>query len=98
MSRQKHQSGQKPRKTLRQRVADRKAGIPEEKDPGRERLLKKLKLLANLFQGVGLVMLLVVLARYINSGYAEMNWINVAIYSGLFLTGRAITSFLNLTK
>ena len=58
---------QKPRKSLRDRVADRKAGIKEEIDPRRVRILKRVKLFANLAQGIGLLMLLVVLARYINS-------------------------------
>ena len=91
-------SEQTPRKSLRQRVADRKAGIVEEQDPKRERFLKRVKLFANLFQGVGLIMLLVVLAQFINSGYSEMNWINVSVYSGMFLVGRAMISLLNLTK
>ena len=89
---------QKPRKSLRERVADRKAGIKEEMDPRRVRILKRVKLLANLSQGIGLVMLLVVLARYINSGYEDMNWNNVMVYSGMFLIGRAITSFMSLSN
>ena len=89
---------QKPRKSLRDRVADRKAGIKEEIDPRRVRILKRVKLFANLAQGIGLLMLLVVLARYINSGYEQMNWINVGVYSGMFLIGRAVTSFMNLSN
>ncbi len=86
------------RKPLRQRVADRKAGIKPVADPKRARILRGVKLCANLFQGIGLVMLLVFLARYINSGYAEMNWVNVMIYSGMFLIGRATISLLNLAN
>jgi len=93
--RQKQQS---PRKSLRERVADRKAGIEEEVDPRRVKILRRIKLFANLFQGIGLVMLLVMLAQYISSGYGHMNWINVMIYSGMFLLGRAVTSFLNLSN
>lgn len=88
----------KPQKSLRQRVADRKAGIKEEAGPRRKRILKRVRLFANLSQGIGLLMLLVVLAQYINSGYGHMNWINVMIYSGMFLFGRAVTSFLSLTN
>jgi len=89
---------QKQRKSLRERVADRKAGIKEEADPRRVKILRRIKLFANLFQGIGLVMLLVMLARYISSGYDHMNWINVMIYSGMFLLGRAVTSFMNLSN
>ncbi|MCF6197698.1 MAG: hypothetical protein L3J50_13470 [Emcibacter sp.] len=87
-----------PRKSLRERVADRKAGIKEEVDPRRVKILRRIKLFANLFQGIGLVMLLVMLAQYISSGYGHMNWINVMIYSGMFLLGRAVTSFMNLSN
>ena len=93
--RQKQQS---PRKSLRERVADRKAGIEEEVDPRRVKILRRIKLFANLFQGIGLVMLLVILAQYISNGYGHMNWINVMIYSGMFLLGRAVTSFMNLSN
>ncbi len=89
---------QNPRKSLRERVADRKVGIKEETDPKRDRILRRVRLFANLFQGIGLVMLMVLLAQYISSGYGHMNWINVMIYSGMFLTGRAVTSFLNLSN
>ena len=89
---------QTPRKSLRERVADRKASIKEETDPKREIILKRVRLFANLFQGIGLVMLMVLLAQYISSGYGHMNWVNVMIYSGMFLIGRAVTSFINLSK
>ncbi|MBL4801745.1 MAG: hypothetical protein JKY45_07600 [Emcibacter sp.] len=89
---------EKPRKSLRERVADRKAGIKEESDPKRVRILKRVRLLGNLFQAIGLIMLMVVLAQYIGSGYGHMNWINVGIYSGMFLVGRAVTSFLSLSN
>jgi len=87
-----------PQKSLRQRVADRKAGVKPAADPARARITGRIRLAANLFQGVGLVMLLVVLAQFINSGYQQMNWINVMIYAGLFLAGRAVISFLNLAN
>jgi len=89
---------QKPQKSLRERVADRKAGVKPETDPRRTRILRRVKLFANLFQAIGLVMLLVILAQYISSGYGHMNWINVMIYSGMFLVGRAIMSFLHLSN
>jgi len=83
---------------LRQRVADRKAGIREEADAGRDRLIGRVKLLANLFQGIGLAMLVVILVRYFNSGFGQMNWTNVMIYSGMFLIGRVVIVFLNLNR
>ena len=89
---------EKPRKSLRERVADRKAGVKEESDPKRTRILIRVKLFANLFQAIGLIMLMVLLAQYISSGYGHMNWINVMIYSGMFLIGRAVTSFMNLSN
>jgi len=92
------QKNTKPKKSLRDRVADRKAGIKDEGDPKREKIIRRVRLFANLFQAIGLIMLLIMLAQYISSGYAQMNWINVMIYSGLFLTGRAVTSFMNLSN
>lgn len=89
---------QLPRKSLRERVADRKAGIKEENSPRRERILRRVRLFANLFQGIGLVMLMVMLAQYIGNGYGHMNWINVMVYSGMFLIGRAVTSFMSLSN
>ncbi len=97
----------KQRKSLRERVADRKAGIREEIDPRRKRIIRWVELGANLFQGIGIIMLLVVVVRYLNGNYAHMNWINVMIYSnwinvmiysGMFLTGRAVISFMNLSR
>lgn len=89
---------QPPRKSLRERVADRKAGIKPEMDPGKKKLMGRLKLLANILQGVGLVMLFVALAQFIKSGFAEMNWVNITIYSGMFLVGRAGLAILGLMK
>lgn len=89
---------QNPRKSLRERVADRKAGIKEENGPRRERILKGIRLFANLFQAIGLIMLMVLLAQYIGNGYGHMNWINVMIYSGMFLIGRAVISFMNMSN
>ena len=89
---------QTPRKSLRERVADRKAGIKEETSPKRERILKRVRLFANLFQAIGLIMLMVLLGQYIGDGYGHMNWINVMIYSGMFLVGRAVSSFMNLSN
>ena len=86
------------RKPLRERVADRKAGIEQTKDPKRVKILRGIRLFANLFQGIGLIMLMILLAQYISSGYGHMNWINVMIYSGMFLVGRAVTSFMNLSN
>jgi len=88
----------KQRKSLRERVADRKAGIREEIDPRRKRIIRWVELGANLFQGIGIIMLLVVVVRYLNGNYAHMNWINVMIYSGMFLTGRAVISFMDLSR
>ncbi len=86
------------RKPLRERVADRKAGIEQVKDPKRDRILRGTRLFANLFQGIGLIMLMVLLGQYIGNGYGHMNWINVMIYSGMFLVGRAVISFMNLSN
>ncbi|MCF6216065.1 MAG: hypothetical protein L3J58_07815 [Emcibacter sp.] len=92
------QRNTKQRKPLRERVADRKAGIKEETSPKREKILRRVRLCANLFQAIGLIMLLIMLAQYISSGYGHMNWINVMVYSGMFLIGRAVTSFMNLSN
>lgn len=86
------------RKPLRQRVADRRAGVKPAADPRRARILRGIRLAAYTSQGVGLIMLLVLLAQYISSGYGTMNWVSVMVYAGLFLAGRAATSFLNLTN
>ena len=87
-----------PRKSLRERVADRKAGIKPEMPPARKKIMTRMKLLANILQGIGLIMLFVVLGQFIKSGYAEMNWVNVTVYSGMFLVGRAGLAVLTLMK
>lgn len=80
-----------PRKSLRQRVADRKAGIKEVKHVSArtKKILKYLNLIFNAMQYLGLLMLLLSMASLIKGGYEVDNWNLIIIYSVMFIVGRA---------
>ncbi len=80
-----------PRRPLRQRVADRKRGIKEVKHVSArtKKILKYAKLLFNIMQYLGLLMLLLSLTGFIKSGYQINNWNLIIIYSSMFIFGRA---------
>ncbi len=79
------------RKPLRQRVADRKAGIKEVKpiSSRSKKILKYLNILFTIMQYLGLLMLLLSLATIIKNNYIVNNWNLIIIYSVMFIIGRA---------
>ena len=85
---------EKKRKSLTQRVADRKKGIPDDEyDAGKKKSkYGKYYLLGMILQGVGLIVLMILMGGYIRGGYDQMNWILVIISSTAFITGRILTS------
>ncbi len=82
----------RPRKPLRQRVADRKAGReePEEKESQR-RWRRRLALLGNLLQFVAILLILFeVLPAMAGNFDAEIEWTRIIFYSLLYVLGRII--------
>lgn len=83
------------RKSLTQRVADRKRGIKSDpRDYGRapKKPFESLNLIGMIFQGGGLLALLVLIGRYISSGYQVIDWDLIIISSVAFLGGRGMTA------
>ncbi len=79
-----------PRRTLRQRVADRKRGI-ERKPPMSAGKKKKLKIVTLAFvtvQYIGLLLLLLGLKDFVSDGYVISNVTLFGIAIGMFIIGR----------
>jgi hypothetical protein len=79
-----------PRKSLRERVADRQAGRAEE--PVRSKASsflsrKWIMRTANLFQGIGILIMLFVVWRFTDGNIEYMEEL-IGIAAGFFLTGR----------
>lgn len=87
-----------PRKPLRQRVAERKAGIKPEEDQATIKWRRRLGFLANVLQGVALVMLLIYLFQYLTGDIAGLNYMVVGLYAILFVIGRAIKIGVDIQK
>ncbi|MFC7048910.1 hypothetical protein [Emcibacter nanhaiensis] len=84
------------RKSLRERVADRKAGIPEQKAPKSISGIKTRKWLrwgGNAFQALGILIMLLVVMRF-NDGNLEFMEELIGIAAGFFLTGRISILFI----
>ena len=87
---------QTPRKSLRERVADREAGIPEEKAPRTVSGIKTRKWLrwgGNAFQAIGILIMLLVVMRF-NDGNLEHIEELIGVAAGFFLTGRVSILFI----
>ena len=81
---------QPPRRTLRQRVADRKRGVVR-KPPMSASQKKKLKILTLGFvtvQYIGLLLLLLGLMDFVSDGYVINNVTLFAVAIGMFMVGR----------
>jgi len=89
---------QMPRKPLRQRVAERKAGIKPDEDPSTIKWRKRLGFLANILQGVALIMLLIYLFQYMTGDIAGLNYMVVGLYAILFVIGRGIKIGIDIQK
>lgn len=82
----------KPRKPLRQRVADRKAGReePEEKESQR-RWRRRLARLGNILQfGAILLILFEILPAMAGDFDAEIKWTRIISYSLIYVLGRIV--------
>lgn len=82
------------RKSLTQRVADRKRGVPDDpRDYGKKSSkYGPYYLFGMVLQGVGLIVLMLLMGQYVRSGYEDINWVMVAVSSGAFIVGRVLTS------
>ena len=81
---------QPPRKSLRQRVADRKRGIKEVRPVSarKQRLLRLLRLFLTASQYAGLLMLLLSMGGIVANNYQIENTNLIIIYCAMFLFGR----------
>lgn len=87
-----------PRKPLRQRVAERRAGIKPEADEKTEKWRKRFTFFANVLQGVALAMLLIYMFQYLIGDVASLNYMIVGFYAILFIIGRAIKIGLDIQR
>ncbi|WP_138379146.1 hypothetical protein [Luteithermobacter gelatinilyticus] len=79
-----------PRKPLRQRVADRKAGREQKAAPPskqKQKYMRWAKWTANALQAVGILIMLVVVMRFMDNNIEYIEEL-VAIAAGIFLLGR----------
>lgn len=91
------------RRTLRQRVADRKRGIKREQpmSAGQKKKLKFVTLAFVVVQYVGLLLLLLGLKDFVADGFVIRNVNLFAISCGMFLVGRVgplVVKALNVFK
>lgn len=89
---------QTPRKPLRQRVAERRAGIKPEDDASTLKWRKRLGFAANILQGVALVMLLIYLFQFLTGDIKSLNYMIIGFYAVLFIIGRVIRIAIDIQK
>lgn len=92
-----------PRKSLRERVAERQSGQEQQRDPLFKNISAKknighIILGANILQGVGIILLLFAMGGVVRSEYAVDNWTPIIIYSSMFIFGRAIVTLAGMMK
>ncbi|MDA0708521.1 MAG: hypothetical protein O2963_05565 [Proteobacteria bacterium] len=85
------------RKSLRQRVSDRKRGIRNTVPVSarKKRILKYFYLFLNVCQYLGLAMLLLALGETVRNEYAVQSWDLIIVYCTLFIFGRSGITILN---
>jgi len=93
-----NESSKPPRKPLRQRVAERRAGIPEEESQKSVLWRKRLTFFANVLQGAALLLLLIYVFEFMNRGMIGINYTVVIFYVIIFVIGRAIKIGLDIQK
>lgn len=78
------------RKSVRERVADRKRGIKEERpiSERKQRFLKVLRIVLLTSQYVGLLLLLLSLGGIVTENYEIKNGNLIVVYCAMFLIGR----------
>lgn len=87
-----------PRKPLRQRVAERKAGIRPEESEKSIAWRKRLVFLANILQGVALIGLMIYVFEFVNRGMSGVNYLVVGVYVILFVIGRGLKIGIDIQK
>lgn len=87
-----------PRKPLRQRVAERKAGIRPEESEKTVLWRKRLTFLANVLQAVALIGLMTYVYEFVNRGMTGVNYLVVGIYVILFVIGRGMKIGIDIQK
>ncbi len=87
-----------PRKPLRQRVAERKAGIRPEESEKTVLWRKRLTFLANVLQAVALIGLMIYVYEFVNRGMTGVNYLVVGIYVILFVIGRGMKIGIDIQK
>ena len=87
-----------PRKPLRQRVAEREAGIRPEESEKTVLWRKRLTFLANVLQAVALIGLMIYVYEFVNRGMTGVNYLVVGIYVILFVIGRGMKIGIDIQK
>ena len=87
------------KKSLRERVAARKAGRSEfEGNVTEPPWRNKLRWAGSFFQTIALVLMLFEIYRLFGRGFRDVNYVLITIYSGAFFIGRFIQIGLSITK
>lgn len=86
------------RKPLRQRVAERKAGIKPEESDQAKLWRRRLTFLANVLQGVALILLVIYVFEFAPRGMTHVNFVLVGIYIAIFVIGRALKIAIDIQK
>ena len=87
-----------PRKPLRQRVAERRAGIKPEASERALKWRKRLSFFANILQGVALVALMIYIFQYLTGDVTGLNYVVIGLYAVLFVIGRVIKIGLDVQR
>lgn len=88
----------KPRKPLRQRVAERRAGIVDEGDQKKLKWNRRLGFFANVLQGIALLLLLIYFFEFMRRDFVGINYTVVIFYAVVFLIGRGIKLVLDIQR
>ena len=88
----------KPRKPLRQRVAERKAGIVDEGDPKKRAWNRRLGFFANVLQGIALLLLMIYFFEFMRRDFVGINYTVIIFYAVVFLIGRSIKLVLDIQR
>ena len=91
-----------PRKPLRQRIAERKAGYGRPVESAAARLWRRrLAMLGNLLQGVALILLVIDVLPLIQEGFdgaARLNYTRITVYALVFVLGRIVRAGADLSR
>jgi hypothetical protein len=88
----------KPRKPLRQRVAERQAGIADEGDVKKRVWNRRLTFFANVLQGIALLLLLLYFFDFMRRDFVGLNYTVIIFYAVVFVIGRGIKLVLDIQR